>query len=187
MTFYASLRVFLTQIFHDDNLQLLGSNLIRADLPSNTERRGVCISYQNFLPLKLINIECLTYVIKLDKICNFVSLYRSPNQSEDNFENFCDNFELNLDALSAINPFLIVAICDFHGKYNNWFTGDARTSEGSKIEAVTSQFGLQQSINEPNHIKGKSASCINLIFAYQPYLVMGSRIHSSLHKIAIIS
>ena len=50
-----------------------------------------------FLPLKLINIhylnECITFEIKLgDKICNFVSLYRSPNQSEDDFENFCNNF-----------------------------------------------------------------------------------------------
>ena len=77
----------------DSNLQLPGSDLIRADHPSNTKRGGVCIYYRNLLPLKLINIhylnECITFEIKLgDKICNFVSLYRSPNQSEDDFENF---------------------------------------------------------------------------------------------------
>ena len=31
-------------------------------------------------------------------------------QPEDDFENFCNNFELNLDATSATNHFLIVAI-----------------------------------------------------------------------------
>ena len=171
----------------DSNLQLPGSDLIRADHPSNTKRGVVCIYYRNLLPLKLINIhylnECITFEIKLgDKICNFVSLYRSPNQSEDDFENFCNNFELTLDAVSATNPFLIVAIGDFNAKSSNWYTDDTTTSEGSKIEAITSQFGLQQIINETTHIQGKSVYCIELIFPSQPNIVMSSGIHSSLHQ-----
>ena len=71
-----------------NNLQLPGFDLIRADHPSKTKRGGVCIYYRNLLPLKLINIcylnEYITFEIKLvDKICNFVSSYRSRNQSED--------------------------------------------------------------------------------------------------------
>ena len=94
-------------------------------------------------------------------------MYRSPNQSEDDFENFCNNFELTLDAVSATNPFLIVAIGNFNAKSSNWYTGDTTTFEGSKIEAITSQFGLQQIINEPTHIQGKSESYIDLIFSSQ--------------------
>ena len=161
--------------------------MIRADHPSNTKRGGVCIYYRNCLPLKLLTIsylnECINFVIKLgDKICKFVSLYRSPNQSEDDFENFCNNFVLTLDAVSATNPFLIVAIGDFNAKSSNYYTGDTTTFEGSKIEAITSQFGLQQIINEPTHIQGKSESCIDLIFSSQPNLVMSSSIHLSLHQ-----
>ena len=78
-----------------------------------------------------------------NKTCDFVSLYRSPNQSEDDFENLCNNFELTFDAVSATNPFLIVAINDFNAKSSNWYTDDATTSEGSQTEAITSQFGLQ--------------------------------------------
>ena len=168
-------------------MQLPEFDLIRADHPSNTKRGGVCIYYRNFLPLKLINIhylnECIPFEIKLgDKICNFVSLWGSPNQSEDDFENFCNNFELTLDAVSATNPFLIVAIGDFKAKSSNWYTGDTTTSEGSKTEAITSQFGLQQIINEPTHIQGQSVSCIDLIFSSQPNLVMTSGIHSSFHQ-----
>ena len=77
-----------------------------------------------------------------------LSLYRSPNQSKDNFENFYVNHEVTLDALSATNPFLIVAIGDFNAKSNNWCTGDATSFEDSRIEAITFQFGLQQIINE---------------------------------------
>ena len=109
-------------------------------------------------------------------------MYRSPNQSEDDFENFCNNFELTLDAVSATNPFLIVTIGDFNTKSSNWYTGDTNTSEGSKIEAITSQFGLQQIINEPTHIQGQSVSCINLIFSSQTNLVMILGIHLSLHQ-----
>ena len=109
-------------------------------------------------------------MIKLgDKICNFASLYRSPSQSEDDFENFCNNFELTLDAVSATNPILIIAI-------GNWYHGDTNTFEGSKSDTITSQFGLQQIINEPTHIQGKSLSCIDLIFSSRPNLVMSSGI-----------
>ena len=117
-----------------------------------------------------------------DKICKFVSLYRTRNQSEDDFENFCYNFELTLDAVLATNPFLIVAIGDFNAKSRNWYTGDTTIFKDSKIEATTSQFGLQQIINKPIHIQGKSVSCIDLIFYSQPNLVMSSSIHLSLHQ-----
>ena len=173
--------------YDDNNLQLPGFDLIRDDHPSNRKRGGVCTYYRNFLTLKLINIhylnECITFEIKLgDKICNFVSLYRSPNQFEDDSENFFNNFELILDAVSATNPFLIVAIGDFNANSSNWYIGDTTTSEVSKIEAITSQFGLQQIINEQTHIQGQSASCIEIIFSSQPNLVMSFGIHSSLHQ-----
>ena len=40
----------------DDNLELPGYNLVRADNPTNTNRGGVCIYYHNSLPLKVIDI-----------------------------------------------------------------------------------------------------------------------------------
>ena len=120
-------------------------------------------------------------MIKLvDKICNFVSLNKSPNQSKDDFENFCNNFELTLDAVLATNSFLIVAIGDFNAKSSNMYTGDTSTSEDSKIEAIASQFRLQQIINEPTEFQGKYIPCIDLIFSSQPNLGMSWGIQSSL-------
>ena len=76
----------------------------------------------------------------------------SPNQPEDDFESFYNNFELTLDVVFATNLVLIIAICDFNAKSSNQYTDDTTTFEGSKIQAITSQFGLQQIINEPTPI-----------------------------------
>ena len=40
------------------------------------------------------------------KIRNFVALYHSPSQSQDEIETFAKNLVLNLDTISANNPFL---------------------------------------------------------------------------------
>ena len=68
-----------------------------------------CIYYKNFLPLKVINYE-----MKIgEKLCNFIVLYRSPSQSQDEFETFLNNIDLNLDTILANNPFLTVVLGDF--------------------------------------------------------------------------
>ena len=161
-------------------------DLFRADHPSNTKRGGVCIYYRNSFPLRTLGIqylqECINFEIRIGgKLCRFVSLYRSPSQSQGDFEAFGDNFELNLDTATANNTFLTVVLGDFNAKSNLGFKGDKTRYEGSKIDGITSIFGLQQIINEPTHVTGDSSSCIDLIFTSQPNLVMESRVHSSLN------
>ena len=55
-----------------------------------------------------------------NKLCNFVSLYRSPSQSSDEFENFVYNLDLTLEALTQKNPFLTVINGDFNAKFSKW-------------------------------------------------------------------
>ena len=97
----------------DENLEIAGYTLIRADHPSNTKRGGVCIYYKHSLAFKLLGIcyleECIDFEISFGgKLCNFISLYRSPSQSLDIFEKFTDNFKLNLDKVTNQNPYLTV-------------------------------------------------------------------------------
>ena len=75
-----------------------------------------------------------------------------------------------------------VVLGDFNVKSSNWYKHDKTTYEGSKIDAITSQFGLQQLIKEPTHILTDSSSCIDLLFTSQPNLLMESGVHSSLHQ-----
>ena len=63
---------------------------------------------------------------------------RSPNQSEDDFENFFGKqFQANPDAILATNPLLIAVIGNFIAKSNNGCTCDKTTCEDSKIEVTT--------------------------------------------------
>ena len=92
-----------SSILHDDdNLQISGYNLYNEDHPLNVKRGGVCIYYKISLPLKIKNIhylqECINFEIKIkDKLCNFISLYPSPNQNQDDFESFINNLEYTFD------------------------------------------------------------------------------------------
>ena len=70
---------------------------------------------------------------------------------------------------------------DFNTKSTNWCKNDITSHEGSMINAVMSNYGLQQLIQELTHIFNSSPSCIDLIFTSQPNLVMESGVHSSLH------
>ena len=121
--------------------------------------------------MRLIDVhylqECLIFEILIGgKSCNFISLYRSPSQSSDSFEEFADNLQLSLDKISNQNPFLTVVLGDFNTKSSNWYKHDKATYEGSKMDAVTSQFGLRQLIKEPTH----------------RLLVMESGVHPQLHS-----
>ena len=97
-----------------------------------------------------------------DKLCNFIALYRSPSQSQNEFEIFTKNLEPNLDTISANNPFLIVFL-DVNVKSNLWYKNDKTTNKGSKIDSIASQFGVHQLINEPTHLTRNKSSCIDLI------------------------
>ena len=84
----------------DNNLEISGYNLIGSNHPSNSKRGGICIYYKHFLPLRIVTVqylpECINFEMKTDdKVCNFISLYRSPSQTLDDFETFSKNFDLN--------------------------------------------------------------------------------------------
>ena len=77
----------------DDKLQIPGYSSVRADHQSNTKRGGVLLCYKSFLPIKLIDVsylnECISFELGIGgKVCNFLSLYRSPSQNKDEFETF---------------------------------------------------------------------------------------------------
>ena len=92
------------------------------------------------------------------------------------------NFELNLDTIIANNPFLTVVLGEFNVKSNLWCKNNKTSYKSSKIEGIASQFVLQQLINDPTYYTRDLSSCIDLIFASQPNLVMESCVHSSLHE-----
>ena len=170
----------------DSKLEIPDYNLVRSDHPSNKKRGGVCIYYKSYLPLRIIDInylnECVRFELMVgDKLCDFIALHRSPNQSQDLFKSFKENLELNLEFAVQNNPFLIVLLGDCNAKSSNWCKNDITTTECKAIENISSQFGLYQMINEPTHILESSSSCIDLIFTTQPNLITEPGVHPTLH------
>ena len=108
------------------------------------------------------------------KFANFIQISKL---TQDEFEKFIDNLELNLETLCQNNPFVILLIGDLSAKSKNWYSHDKTSHEGNEIENVTAQFGLQQIIKRPN----TSSFCIDLIFTSQPNLITDSGVNSSLH------
>ena len=150
------------------------------------KRRGFFVYCKRSLALRLTDVhylqECSIFEILIGgNLYNFISLYQSLSQSSNSFEEFADNLQLSLDKISNQNPFLRVALHDFNPKFSNWYKYDKTTYKGSKIDAVTSQFGLQKLVKEPTHILGNSSYCNNLIFTSHPSLVVESGVHLSLH------
>ena len=93
---------------------------------------------------------CLSFEIKTaDKICNFISLYRSPSQSKDKFQSFADHLELNLDSIVQRNPYLIAVLGEFNAQTKRWHPLGKTTYEGTRIDGIKSQFRLEQLIHEP--------------------------------------
>ena len=74
----------------------------------------------------------------LDKLCNFISLYKSPSQSQDLFISFKENLELNLESAVQNISFLVVLLGDFNTKSSNWCKNDITTTESKAIENISS-------------------------------------------------
>ena len=171
---------------NDPSLLLDGYTLIRADHPMNVKKGGVCIYFKETLPLNVLNItnlqECLVVeILYNNKKCFLVTLYRSPNQSDIEFDEFITNLELLIDRIYTLNPYFIIFMGDFNAKLKKWKADDIDTKVGTRIDEVTSSFALSQIISGPTHILANSSSCIDLIFTNHPDLLINSGIHHSIH------
>ena len=127
----------------DETLEISGHNLVHSDHPPNSKRGGVGIYYKNYLPLRNINVnylsECTNFEIMIgNKICHFITLYRSSSQNQDDFQAFIDNLEMNLETLAQINPFLMVVNGYFNAKSKHWCSQGSTNFKGTTIENVTS-------------------------------------------------
>ena len=176
-----------TTDINDKNLKIPEYIMYRVDHSSDVKRGGVCTYYKTMLPSKVSSRnflqECINFEVYIgNKKCRFIHLYRTPSQSQDEFCDFLINSEMNLGDSFDSNPFLAIALGDFNAKSNKWSEGDRSTIIGSKIDFLTSQFGLFQIIKEPNHILENSSSCIDLIFTTRPNMVLEFGAHHSLHQ-----
>ena len=132
-------------------LEIAGYNLVREDHPSKRKRGGVCVYNKRSIPFRVIDVKYLQDSISFElkirvKCCNFSCLYRSPSETQDEFETFLNYFELTLDKIHENNLLMTVVLGDFNAKSNSWCKADITSLEGSKIYTIMSSYGLNQLI-----------------------------------------
>ena len=165
---------------------MAGYKLIRADHPNNIKRGGVFIYYKESLPVRVISIPYFNEALLLEMSYNnkkvMVSvIYRSPSQTNDEFDTFLSNFQMLLNDINNRKPSLSVVTGEFNSICSSWWSNDINTTEGLKLLSLTSSNGFTRLIHEPTHIQANSSSCIDLVFTDQPNLSVNSGVHASLH------
>ena len=128
-----------------------------------------------------MNVLSLKYLSKIRK--GFaVSLYGSPSQTSDNFNSFTTNLEKPVANISSSNPHFILMIGNLMPSQVIWSSNETTIAEGAQLDYLTSLYGMKQVITEPTHILENSSSCTELIFSYQPNLIMDSGVHPTLNS-----
>ena len=85
--------------FHSFNdLSMKGYNLHRVGDPDNVKKGGVCDYYKEILAVQFLQTELDQYIVrevtfKNKKKGHVISLYRSPSQTPDQFDNFLQLFD----------------------------------------------------------------------------------------------
>ena len=114
----------------DERVNIKGYNLLRTDHPSNKKRGDVCMYYKEQLPIikrdDLCTLkECLITEIRVHKKMFFFScLYKSPSQTQNEFEEFCNDLNLLLSNVNDVNTTLSVITGDFNAKSPGWWSLD---------------------------------------------------------------
>ena len=163
---------FLTSSIDSSDTRILidGYNLIRSDHPSDSKRGGVCIYYKEHIPLIKRDDICTLDNCLVTEICwqiekRFLTcMYRSPSQNNEEFENFCVNFDLLLSNINEEIPICSIITRDFNASSSNWWKNDVTNSVGQELDSLTSPAGCSQVIDESTLMVNNSMSCIDLIF-----------------------
>ena len=92
-----------------------------------------------------------------------------------------ENFEKLLYQIQQFRSSFVVTLGDFNAKSKSWWNEDITSNEGSQIDSLATNYGLQQLISDPTQILPNSSTCIDLIFTDQPDLDVDSGVHPSLH------
>ena len=103
----------------DTRLNLKDFTLIRAGNPHNCKRGGVSIYFKIHLAVRPVNPlnlhECFVLEINIQNKKGYViSLYRSPSQSKDEFDQFLLNFEQLISDIMSQNRHFLLVTGDFN-------------------------------------------------------------------------
>ena len=173
---------------NDENVNIDGYSILRADHPSNNKRRGVCIYFKQTLPLirrddlSTMQETIVTEISVENETCFLTCFYRSPSQSHDELENFCSELNLLLTNTNNNQRACSILIGDFNAKCSKSWTSDKNDIAGLEIDNITTKVGYSQLIKKPTHFINGTSSYIDLIFSSNVSFIRNYGIKQSIYE-----
>ena len=126
--------------------------------------------------------ECLVAEVKVKGHKYFITcLYRSPSQTEEEFEVFSQGIETTCSNIAQESPISSLFLGDFNAKCISWWPGGINNSCGLLLNDLLTTNGYSQLIKEPTNFEpNKIPTCIDLIFSNQQNIVLDSGVLPSL-------
>ena len=173
MTLYPLTEPILnSSILSDDNRITINQyNLIRSDHPRDL------MYYKEHIPLILRDDMNTLHNFLVKEIrsqsqkCFLHCRYRSPIQNQNEFKNFCTNFDILFRNINHELPLCSIVTGDFNARCSRWWKHYINNLQGQELDSLTLSAGYNQIIDKPTHIINKSMSCIDLIFYANQYLI----------------
>ena len=107
-------------------------------------------------------------------------MYRSPSQTNDEFEVFYDKLQDTLDQIKDAKSRFTILTGDFNCRSTQFWPGDIDSLKGIALDELIESNNMTQLIDEPTNLEPRGISCVDLIITDQPNLFVNYGIHSSL-------
>ena len=124
----------------DDNwITIDGYNLTRSDHPGDSKRGGVCIYYKEHVLLILrddVNTSdnCLVTETRSQNEKYFLTcIYCSPSQNQDEFKNFCTNFDILLNNINYEITLCSIVTGDINTRCSMWCENDITNLQDQEL------------------------------------------------------
>ena len=183
----------LNATIHNEEILVEGfsKEIFRNDHPSGDKQGGVCIYFKENLPIKrrkALEIMQETIVCEISlrhKKIFFVAVYRSPNQTNDEFEVFYNKLQDTLDKIKDAKPHSTILTGDFNCRSTQFWPGDIDSLKGIALDELIDSNNMTQLIDQPTNLEPRGITCVDLIITDHPNLFVDYGIHSSLTIVVI--
>ena len=109
-------------------------------------------------------------------------MYRSPNQSNEEFDAFYGRLQEIFDIIKDAKPHCVILTGDLNCRSKQFWSDDIDSPMGVALDELIESNNLTQLIDQPTNIESRGKSCVDLIITDQPNLFFDYGIHSSLEN-----
>ena len=170
-------------------IEAFSKEIFRNDHPSGNKVGGVlgvCLFFKQNISIKhrqdleLIQETIVTEISLGRKRIFFVVVYRSPNQTSEEFNIFQENLQDTIRRIKDTKPHCIILTGDFNCRSRQWWPDDIDSKESIALNEFVESNDLVQLIDQPTNIEPRGISCVDLIITDQLNLFVDFGIRSSL-------